>query len=56
MNDLNDEADWLLAESMKRLGDSGIPVDETIAGSGASSRAQRLVRERLDQKVAGVRS
>jgi len=54
-NDLTQEADWLLGEAMKRLGDSGIPVDETISGSGTSRRTQQVVRRRLEEMTAGVR-
>lgn len=54
MNDLNEEQQWLLRRALDNLGDSGIPAAETLAGSGASARDQRVVRERIEQMSAGV--
>lgn len=56
MNDLSTEQQFLLERALENFGASGIPAADTLAASGASARDQQAVRERIEQKSAGVRS
>ena len=55
MNDLSEEQEFLLARALENFGAAGVPVDDTLVASGASARDQQVVRERIEQKSAGVR-
>jgi hypothetical protein len=55
VNDLNEEQEFLLRRALDNFADQGVPVDESLRGSGASPADQQVVRERIEQMSAGVR-